>query len=294
MFESITNKLKIGFILLLPAFWVKAATTDDSFSSELSYNHSSFKQDNNDTTSTSDYLSAQWYFNPIRTHGVPLAEAAFLNRSSSISALFSKNRQSSRFFSSSSHLELISATYANPEYPITISVKYLTLRFHPDNLNGSQSEEWGLGIGYYLRKGLSLSANYSRRDASSSMSCCDFYQIERSFRIKWVNLLSAQTSTAFVVNFSRAHNKNGSDTLTQRDILYLSGNYYFTQMASVGLEYFRQTEDDFDVGTYVIKSKFFVTKQLSLNVTASKARLESPRTANTDTRGWSAGFGYRF
>lgn len=177
------------------------------------------------------------HFDPVRTQGHPLAEAAFLNRASNVFGAYATFDKA----------DLDSILLGGEFY---IQDFYLRGEFNRLSGGGASSNDYGLTVGFLPRDGLLLTLGYDKADLAD----VDTITLGAKSVTKMVGdtALNLEGSLAFV--------DDGAST----KVLALSGDYYFNPMFSAGAR-FAYTDNDFDSFTAVgVGARYFFTPTFSL------------------------------
>lgn len=291
---SMENKIKIscGLLLLVLGMGAKTSIADD-FTAEASYLHYSTSSNDPDD-STGDIIFASWYLDPVKTGGVPLAEAAFFNRVSSANIFAYRTARDSAPNGYENRGYSVGLSYGSPEHPWIIGGGYGAYNIDFESGGEIQSKNWSVNAGYYLSEGLALMAFYSRNDDSYPESNLKAHDINYGIGGKWVNLLTAGTAVSIAadLSFDRFESSSGSSSNGQG--FSILGSYYFTPSISAGLSYRQQTDDDsdFDFSNYGVNAKVFINPGFFVEADVSRTSLDGVSQSDIDT--WFAGLGIRF
>ena len=179
-------------------------------------------------------LDLAWYWDGVRTVGLPLQEAAFINRASNINFGYLTFDRAD-----------FDETSLGAEY--YVDRLYLAADYIRSS-NGDTFHDFVLGIGYVPMDGFRLAARYVIVDEGDDAF---------AFEAKYVGLLAG--GTAWGIEGSLEFVDDDFDTT----FFNLSGDYYFTPELSAGLR-FSYLDDDFgsDSG-WGIGAKFFFTPTIS-------------------------------
>ena len=179
-------------------------------------------------------LDLAWYWDGVRTAGLPLQEAAFYGRAGNV------------------HFGYL--TFDKADFDVTV----LGAEYYIDRLylaadyvrfsNGDSSDDFVLGIGYVPVDGLRLAARYVIADLGDDAI---------SLEAKYVGLLAGGTAWGLEGNVEFV------DDDFDTTFFNLAGDYYFNPALSVGLR-FSYVDDDFgsDSG-WGIGAKYFFTPAFS-------------------------------
>jgi len=295
MKKTVLSNSIIGLMLL--SAWVcwSPVLASEDYQNELRLFHSKIKEDGGDKTSQTG-LAFRGYFVPVTTQGIPLDEAAFLDRAGNVSIVYSDNKFDGSF-ELTTDLWGINATLAKQSIPWMLSLSYFNedgKTTDPINIDVT-SETFDLGVGYFVEDGLLIVGQYEQTDTkiSSAFTDNDLERTTYGVGVKWLHLLSAQTALNLEANVERIRNKNASKTDDGQNIS-ISGDYYFTPEASAGLWYSKLTHDDKSrEGSLLgITAKYFVKPQFSVGVDVGWFDAESAGDENDER--WSLSLAYRF
>jgi len=243
---------------------------------------------------TGDAVFASWHLDPVKTDGIPLDEATFLNRNSSVGIVLGKamtDRASGDYDQSSNEVSL---SYGSPEHPWVFQGGYGTSVVDFDTGGKIDSRNWNLSAGYYLSRGLAMQAFYSRDDDSYSGSNGKAYNTSYGIGARWVNLLTSQTAMSIGAELSLDHSKDVFDATSDGQNIALYGSYYFTPFISAGLSYAQHDEDgsDFDSNDYGVYAKIFINP--SFHVSENTYQVSFAGAGQPDIHFWIVSLGSRF
>jgi hypothetical protein len=185
--------LTIGLGLAGPFFVTSAVSDDYSFDFGASYGRTQFEYASTAVVDGSGFLSAgtvnansesdtdtfrlfgTWYFAGLSDDNGPRARAAFVDRASAVTALYSRQEESSSFSSMSSVLEIPSAQGTSDASSDVYAVRGRWVGrtsgwfgeasiAEVDSSSGNEPSTWSLGVGKYLFDTTALSVSAGNID----------------------------------------------------------------------------------------------------------------------------------
>lgn len=287
--DKIKKLQKIIFLSVFIFLQLDTAVASDSFSSEASFNF--FTATLDDGGDFSSYgVNVMHYFYPVSIDRVPLSEAGFINRTSSIEVNLAKGIQNSAIATVNSIYNIINVTYVIPNSSFVIDGGFRDTRLDDGLTSESRTTGLSLGAGYYPMNNLMYSTSYERETYSGSSTINNKYKVG----MKWVKILGMQKAINIKVDLTRDYVESKSRSTETSNFISLVGDYYSSPLVSFGLRYYYQYEDDYDfaVRTYVAATKVFVTKNFYIDADIRKYKFEYTNGYIDDA--WHAGVGYRF
>lgn len=242
-------------------------------------------------TSTNKFttLLAEIYFSPINTKNIPLAESAFLSKSSSVSIGYIKvnsDFQNSDLNSIDGSGPLFAIDYITETGAFIIGATYSTTDIEADpDVITDDIEITGIEIGKYLSEYSTVRFSYTSTDtevqnALSSQS--DNLDIE-SYRLESKAVLPLDATSYYHVSAGVELNKRTGSSLVKEEYteLFIFGEYFFTLMTSIGAVA-SYSSSDYDSGEiFGIGGTHFFTPQIALNITLPT--LIASRTKDADS-----------
>jgi hypothetical protein len=227
----------------------------------LSYDYSD--ADNAPATTDTYTLAGSVYFKPVDDSKGPRAEAAFLSRSSSVSASYSDSDKVllDKSYSASTRVVLGNGT---------------TLQAGYTNLNDFY-KVYSVAVGTYLNDHSDVSVKYSSTDGANSLFA------ERSYGANYHSVLklAGTTSVAYNVGASYldlANTQNGYK-------VDVDATYYFNQNLGLGALASYSDRDAYSTSTVGLQASYFVTPNFFVNGYAKTTDFDGP---NEDSYGVGA------
>jgi hypothetical protein len=216
-------------------------------------------------------LDVTYYFNPIDNTKGPLAEAAFLNQSSEISAQYGLASQ--EFLENETTLG-VAGKYIS-DSGIIVGFSYITKSFDEaasedlNSGNGSENllDSGALEVGAYLTDVSTLTVSYSgnlNRETDQN-GRDDRFSNTLSVKYNHLFLLDGDQSIKLNARYGYTAYSRSEDSDDDTGILDVSGDYYFSRQLSVGFGITTYDRDDADnVFKYEIASNYFITDDFSV------------------------------
>lgn len=226
-----TLALAVAMALAIPA---AAQAQDYQFEGGLTYLYANPDFGSSDSALGIDLT---WHLDPVRVGNLPLAAAAFYNRSNSVSASYL----------TFDDLDLDLLTLGTEFYVdrFFLGAEYLRIS------NGSTSDDFELAVGYVPVDGLRLAARYYIADVGDDAWTVDF---------KYVRPLGGGTAVGLDASAEFV------DDFADTKIYAFSGDYYFNPSFSLGARIV-YTDNDFDSDTaWGAGAKYFFTPTISAEV----------------------------
>jgi hypothetical protein len=166
----------------------------------------------------------EYHFSPVITANRPLAEAAFLQRSSNA------------YVYGAQDLDLINA---GVEFYIPNSIFYVAAEIARVDIGGERNNDWGVRFGLTPLDGLLVWTSYY-----------DEPGYDLNLHAKYVLDLGHLNA----INIEAGYTDDDFD-----NSLYLFGDYYFNRTFSVGAGYAEQ----YDIDSFTVRARKFFTNQIS-------------------------------
>lgn len=249
----------------------------DSYQGELDLNYAATEK-NEDSTGQ---IGFKWYFKPVTTSFKkmfkdathhPLAEAAFLEKASSLSVRYRKLDFENIEDASAENLDLgkfdidlldsenlgLSTSVISLDYFIPDTIFYVGVQYYQTNINSSSEEElknnnWGLTGGLMLADNWLISTSY-----------IDDKDYNFNLNSKYVVKLNSGAAVNFLASYTRLTNKQQLEAVTfteeekeeEKNLLTVSADYYFNNTFSIGVGFFTIDKTGYEFRT----KKFFTDK----------------------------------
>ena len=180
-------------------------------------------------------IDGTWHFDPVRTQGLPLAEAAFLGRSSNISAGYAAQDRGSLDF-----IDLGAEFYVENLY---FAANY------ERTANGSNVHDYGLRAGFLPMDGLRLTVGYDKDDLTDT----DIYSVGA----KYVAPLIDDSAINIEGELGFADDSNENVRLT------VLSDYFFSHEFSAGVRFAYVDRDSGNDSFVGVGSRYFFTPVFS-------------------------------
>ena len=251
------------------------------------------KEDADTSTDKSTTLGATIYFSPVNTENKPLAEAAFLDKSSSVIIGYIKLKtdfQNSSPNSIDGSGPLFAINYITKTDAFILGAVYSTqdVESDPDGITGD-IKTTGIEIGKYLDDSSVIRLLYISNDTEIQSTTLnqtinvDLEQYNLSF--KTVRPLDDASFYHLGINF--VYNKIDSASVNDDDSqrVEVQGDYYFTRMTSLGaMASFNSSDDITPEGkTLAIGGAHFFVPQIALTIKLSKFFALDSQDKDTDS-----------
>lgn len=251
------------------------------------------KEDADSSTNKDTWLLAEIYFSPVNTDNKPLAQAAFLDKSSSVSIGYINLKteyQNSSFNSRDLNGPYFEINYITETNSFILGARYLTNDIETDpSLVTGDFTVTRISIGKYLNDSSAVSFSYKSSDTeyqSTVSSQSSNFDVKRyGLSYKTVQSLDV-TSYYRVIAEIDLINKSDSDSVEEDNVeLGISGAYYFTRMTSLGAGIMFNSGDDVsDEGrTPRVGFTHFFSPQVAFNITLSRFNADDSQTEDTDS-----------
>lgn len=220
-------KSLVSSIMLIVAAPVMA----QSYQFEAGANVTSYDVDNG-SSETSIGVHGTYYFAPVTTTNQPLAEAAFLQKSSNL------------YVQGFQDLDVI---YAGAEFYIPDTFFYVAAEIERVDIDHYHNNDWGVRFGLTPLDGLLVWTGYY-----------DEPGYDLNIHAKYVMDLGYYNT----INIEAGYTDGDLD-----DSLYLFGDFYFNHTFSVGAGYI----DEYDNDTFTLRTRKFFNPQFSGELAFTKA-----------------------
>ena len=251
------------------------------------------KEDADTSTDKTIGLGAEIYFSPVNTENKPLAEAAFLDKSSSVIVGYIKLKrdlQNASINSIDSKGPLIEINYITETDAFIFGALYLKQDLDTDpNLVTGDSKTIGISIGKYLNDSSTVNFSYASSDIEArstsanltSSTDIDYYNLS----YKTVQSLDATSYYSFGAGIELIKKSDSSSVNEDNHEFEILGEYYFTRMTSLGAAALFNSGDDVsqEGKTLAIGGTHFFIPQIALNISLSKFIADDSQTEDTDS-----------
>ena len=251
------------------------------------------KEDADTSTEKIIGLGAEIYFLPVNTENKPLAQAAFLDKRSSVIVgylNFKIDLQNASVNSLDLGGPLIGINYITETDAFILGAIYSKLDgdTNPSFLT-IDGKMVGFIIGKYLNDSTAVQVSYTSSDAeyrnttSNQTSNLDIDYYELTYNT--VQSLGATSYYRFSVGFELIRKNDSNSVKEDNHELKVLGDYYFTRMTSLGVAAsFNSGDDVSDEGqTLAITFNHFIAPQIALEIGLSKFNADDIQTEDTDS-----------
>ena len=209
----------------------------------------------------SSLLDATYYFNSIDDTKGPLAEAAFLNKSSELSL---KYGYASQAYRKNDTTWGIAGRYIS-DTGLLVAIDYTNRGI--TNITGDEYilDSGYLEVGTYITDESTLTLSYSTNQ-NDEIDVDGI--ISNTTSIRYNHLFLMENDTSIKLNARYGYTTYRDDKYSDDDfsIVDLSGDYYFNRQLSVGLDFVKfKTSQDEDAIRYGIKSSYFINDKVSFS-----------------------------
>lgn len=220
-------------------------------------------------TSGSFGVDGKYYFNPVQTRNSPLAEAAFLDRASNVSAQY----QYDEIGNDDRHRYGVGAEYFVPNSDFYLSGNVGRDDVKRDVGPNSDQTVYGAEIGYLPAPGLLIAAGLKGYDNDYDDG------VDPTLRAKYVTTLSN----------GKDINLEASAGFGDLDEYNLAADYFIDKTLSVGVDYASKDLGPTDTNEFGISARKFINQQVSL-----EGRVGFGEVGNNDYNKFGVAAKYRF
>lgn len=182
-------------------------------------------------------VTGEYHFLPVKTKDMPLAEAAFLGRSSNLGVFY--------YTWDTADIDVMGV-----DGEAYIQDFYLAANVSRTDNAGADTDDFGLEVGFVPVDGLLFTAGYNDNDQTDDSI---------GLAIKWVNALQGEMASNIEVAVQQADDVN--DTITYS----LAGDLYVNRMMSFGLGY-EDTDQSNSNEDIELRARMFVIPTLSVQL----------------------------
>lgn len=189
--------------------------------------------------------SGSYYFQPVDTSNKPLAEAAFLDRASSLTGFVA--RADIDYYDATADTTGFNLGFYVPNTIFYLGAGYTHYSFDYPNSDSESDGQWSATLGVAPLDGLLVTTEYNEDD--------DGY--DPNIHVKYVMALARET--ALNIEGSVTHNDNGGNATS------LLIDYYFTRKFSLGAGY-ADGDDWNEDDSASLRAKYFITEAFSVGL----------------------------
>lgn len=210
-------------------------------------------------------VRGEWHFAPVATDGHPLAESAFLERSSNVSAIYAMSEYEAPDFEAEFDAAIVNLNYYVPNTLFYIGATYQRVSFDYEGVLSGSENDWGLILGITPIEGLLITTNYMN-DPGYNLNLA----------AKYVQKLQGETAINIDASFVEADEDAFSDA---EDVTALAVDYYLNRNISLGAMVADAAET-----SYGVRTEAFFTEQFHMGAEYVTADSENTITVNAGLR----------
>lgn len=252
----------------------------------------------------SDFLTLKFYLNPVSTENIPLAEADFFHRGSSLLgtvARASTSSEATNFYADSDYLSL-AYKYETSLSPVSIAVDYSYANSDINSGNGDVSadtSQYSMTFGYRIMDSLTASINYSHSESKYDSSFIDSESDRKTAQVKYVYLMQNQHALA-ITGYYYANEFVAGNFKQKSKFFSLDVTYYINHRLGISLGYSDYSSNDqYDEHKiYLLGVSYFINDQLytTLQLTETQFNTFNPSYYNEPQKYTTTylGINYRF
>lgn len=284
-------KQTVSVTLLNLLFLAPVSYAEQNYQTEIVGDYE--KEDADTSTDKIIGLGAEIYFAPVNTENKPLAQAAFLDKKSSVAVGYiniKTDLQNSSVDSIDLGGPLIAINYITETDAFILGATYSILDgdTNPDLLT-IDSQIVGFTIGKYINDSTTVQASYTssesenRSTSSNQTPTLDIEYFELTYNT--VQALGSTHYYSFGIGFELTKKDSSSTVKEDNNEFMVSGGYYFSRMTSLDVvASFNSGDDISDEGqTLAVSLTHFIAPQIALEVGLSKFNADDNNTEDTDS-----------
>ena len=235
---------------------------EQSYQSEFSGVYQ--KIDLEDTSAEFSIISAKMFFSPVTTDNKPLEEAAFLNKSSSLTLKYQQLKYKADSFEYSG--PLVNINYITQANAFIVGAYFLKHDYDTGSeLFTTDHKENGITVGKYLNSSTTVNFTYSKSKTESRLTGTDLaisFENDR-YILSLKTIQSPDTNSFYSLGASFELSQYDSPINEDSRRLNLHGRYYFTRFTSLGASASFISSDNLaeeDKSLKIIATHFFSPK----------------------------------
>lgn len=283
-------KRTLSVTLLNLSLFSANSYAEQNYQTELSGSYQ--RSDADTSTDKTTALSVEIYFLPVNTENKPLAQAAFLDKSSSVALAYIKHKtdlQNSNINSIDIDGPQIEINYITETNAFILGVVYETLDFDTNNnLVTGDSKTTGITIGKYLNDSSAVKLSYISNDIEvrnttsnqASSTDIDYYNLS-------YNTVQSLDATSYYRLSAGIELRKSESTSMKEDNheLAVLGEYYFNRMTSLGVAASFNSGDNVSQEGKIlgIGATHFFIPQVALDIGVSRFIADDSQTEDTDS-----------
>jgi hypothetical protein len=292
MMPLLNQKRTLSVTLLSLSLLSANSHAEQNYQTELLVGYE--KEDADTSTDKTTGLSAEIYFSPVNTESKPLAQAAFLDKSSSATVGYFQSETdllNSTFNSIDQSGPLISINYITEANAFIFGATYSKIDGDTNpNFVEIDGRLAGFSIGKYLNDSSAINIIYKNSEAdyrdtasNQTIATLDIDSYELSYNA--VQSFDAARYFRFSAGIELINKSDSSSVKEDNHELEVLGEYYFSRMTSLGASAaFNSGDDVSDEGTTLaIGFTHFFVPQFALNIELTKFNADDNQTEDTDS-----------
>lgn len=286
--KSAAIKLAVLITLLSTSAFTIEAYAQQSYQTELVAFYE--KQDDDTTTSKTLELTATYFLEPVNTDNKPLAEAAYLNKSSSIAASYLNREtkfENANVDTFDTDLAGLMINYVTAADSFILGGLYASIDYDTNNdFVTGDGDLYGISLGKYLDNSTSieLSIIKNNSDQQTTLSQFKIRNTFIAFNYKTIEQLASGDFYGFSANVELIKQDVNSVKADNREIS-IAGDYYFTLETSLGASLTLNSGDDAsDEGkTFAINTTHFFNPRIALYLELSRFSADNNLEEDNDS-----------
>lgn len=286
--KSAAIKLPIFLTLLSTSVLSIEVYAQQSYQTELIADYEKQEAD----TSTSKILDAGaiFFLEPVNTDNKPLAEAAYLDKSSAIGVLYLKREtkfENANVDTFDTDVVGVLINYVTAANSFILGGFYSSIDYETNNnIVTGDGDLYGISLGKYLDDSTSIELSIIENDSDQKTASSQF-SIKNTlitFNYKTVEQLASGNFYGFAANVELIKQDVNSVKADNREIS-IAGDYYFTLETSLGASLTLNSGDDAgDEGkTLAINASHFFNPHIALNIELSRFSADNDLEEDNDT-----------
>ncbi|MDX2348875.1 MAG: porin [Porticoccus sp.] len=280
------------------------------FEVEIGYTDSETDNDSNfwpDEDSDSVDVGGIYYFSDVETNKGPLSVAAFMSRTSNISAFYSDGETevdaqditvsgSSSFFAAYGASLLGAFSVVIPEYEIDTEEYFVNGQYiHAESgwlieASYGYSEEdsdlgidieqdsYGVGVGKYIAKNTRLMLDYVYTETDIDVGVADTSTDSDVVNLGLFHVQELGSGTFYDASVDVAY--LDSDDGDDAQAYSVSTTYYFSPSVGVGVNLSHIDGDDIDTTSYGVSGEWFITDNFSIDVSYLRSKVDDSESGS--------------
>lgn len=280
------SSFAVSGLFMIFVFCTAAAYAEEQYQTEISAIY--LRSDANQDSRAIMYgVSAQVFFEPVKTAEHPYAEAAFLERIGSVFVTALNVDEKSGPLKGKGPMLDLGVNYAKPGFPLAIQATYAASKQDYDApFSGDvKSSSYGLSVGNYFTNTLLAGVEYlyNTADFSFTGSSSTIKNTGYGLFAKYVYELEHGKELSFEGSLGTGKSDDGNETLSNTNVA-LSVDYFFTRSlsAGVGIKNSSGKDENAEGRTYSANARYFITPGFSVQATYDRFLNSNAGFANND------------